>query len=233
MRLPWGHGHGRDGVANVFRDAVLEVELLVFEAAEQAPELVDCESPGDVAEPGDGGHSVERLSNLSRPSPALSRSPLPMKSSTRRRRIVHQSASDSVTPDPRERMDSRLRGNDEGGRAVRVRQDAPLPGPRPAFGSGDAGSGCLPSMPRRSWRCWRRRASARSAAARPQGFRAVRGIGIIAEARGPRVEGRRRAFREARGDWATEAVCPRPSVEGRRRAFREARRSPPTRPRDA
>ena len=40
-----------------------------------------------------------------------------------------------------------MRGNDEGGRAVRVRQDAPLPGPQPAFGSGDAGSGCLPSMP--------------------------------------------------------------------------------------
>ena len=64
-----GHGHGRDGVANVFRDAVLEVELLVFAAAEQAPGLVDCEPPGDVAEPEDGGHGVERLSNLSRPSP--------------------------------------------------------------------------------------------------------------------------------------------------------------------
>ena len=81
-----GHGHGRDGVANVFRDAALEVEPLVFEAAEQAPELVDCEPPGDVAESGDGGHDgkdyqifqdkkwfyesfLERLSNFSRPSP--------------------------------------------------------------------------------------------------------------------------------------------------------------------
>ena len=50
------HGHRGDGVANILRHAALEVELLMLEAPEQAPELVGCELPGNVTEPRDGVH---------------------------------------------------------------------------------------------------------------------------------------------------------------------------------
>ena len=50
------HGHRGDGVANVLRHAALEVELLVLQASEQAPELAGCELPGDVTESWDGIH---------------------------------------------------------------------------------------------------------------------------------------------------------------------------------
>ena len=48
--------HRSDGVANILRHAALEVELFMLQASEQAPELVDCELPGDVAEPWDRIH---------------------------------------------------------------------------------------------------------------------------------------------------------------------------------
>ena len=53
------HGHRGDGVANVLRYTTLEVELLVLQAPEQAPELAGCEVPGDITEFRDGIHDKE------------------------------------------------------------------------------------------------------------------------------------------------------------------------------
>ena len=51
-----GHGHGRDGVADVGRDAALEVELRVLQPSEQVPERVRGELPRNVGKPGNSGH---------------------------------------------------------------------------------------------------------------------------------------------------------------------------------
>ena len=55
------HGHRGDGVANIRRHAALEVELLVLQAPEQAPELAGREAPGNVTESWDGIHG-EKIS---------------------------------------------------------------------------------------------------------------------------------------------------------------------------
>ena len=64
------HGHRRDGVANIRRDAPFEVKLLVFQVPEQAPEFVERELSRDIAEPKYGRHGakVYQIFRIKRPS---------------------------------------------------------------------------------------------------------------------------------------------------------------------